>query len=310
MHSVIHLVLASHGRFAEGMKDSIQMIFGSTKNLHYLVFYPDESPEDFRRKVEVLTKSFEENSKIVFLTDIKGGTPYNQIEQFKETVDLPIEIISGINLPTVLQCYSAVLSGETDLAIIVNKGVIEGEKSLQSTVDRRSDCQETEISSEGDIKEAFGITHVRLDERLIHGQIATLWVGYLKVNRIMVIDDDIVKNEVAKSSLKSAVPSGVKLSILTVKNAAKRIKEKVYSGQKVLVILKNIDTLFKLLECGAPIQEINLGNASPKDNTVSINKSLFLPQDAIDKLLSLEKSGFRVTVQMVPMDEKKFLNYK
>lgn len=62
-----------------------------------------------------------------------------------------------------------------------------------------------------------GIKHVRVDERLIHGQVATMWTNTIKATRIMIVDDAVVKNEMEKVALKTAVPAGVKLSILTVK---------------------------------------------------------------------------------------------
>ncbi|MCP6826224.1 PTS sugar transporter subunit IIB, partial [Listeria monocytogenes] len=68
-----------------------------------------------------------------------------------------------------------------------------------------------------------GIKHVRVDERLIHGQVATMWTNTIKATRIMIVDDAVVKNEMEKVALKTAVPAGVKLSILTVKGAANNI---------------------------------------------------------------------------------------
>lgn len=66
-----------------------------------------------------------------------------------------------------------------------------------------------------------GIIHVRIDERLIHGQVATMWTNTLKASRIMIVDDQVVKNDMEKMALKLAVPSGIKLSILTAGGAIK-----------------------------------------------------------------------------------------
>ncbi|MBC2230316.1 PTS sugar transporter subunit IIB, partial [Listeria seeligeri] len=53
-----------------------------------------------------------------------------------------------------------------------------------------------------------GIKHVRIDERLIHGQVATMWTNTIKTNRIMIVDDAVVKSDMEKVALKTAVPSG------------------------------------------------------------------------------------------------------
>ena len=59
-----------------------------------------------------------------------------------------------------------------------------------------------------------GFVHIRVDDRLIHGQVATRWATGLKVNRIMIIDDAVAVNETEKSILRMAAPAGVNTSIL------------------------------------------------------------------------------------------------
>lgn len=66
------------------------------------------------------------------------------------------------------------------------------------------------------------IIATRIDGRLIHGQVANLWTTKLNISRIMVIDDSIVTNDLEKTALKLATPTGVKLSILTVEKAKKQ----------------------------------------------------------------------------------------
>ena len=80
-----------------------------------------------------------------------------------------------------------------------------------------------------------GIVSVRLDERLIHGQVAAVWTRTLGITRIMIVDNEIVHDEVAKIALKSAVPVGIKLSILTTESAAKKINAGQYYDQKVFL---------------------------------------------------------------------------
>ena len=69
----------------------------------------------------------------------------------------------------------------------------------------------------------MSITAVRIDGRLIHGQVANLWTTKLGINRIMVVDDGVTTNAIEKSGLKLATPAGVKLSILSIEKAAANI---------------------------------------------------------------------------------------
>lgn len=156
----------------------------------------------------------------------------------------------------------------------------------------------------------LGIIHVRLDERMIHGQIATLWSGNLGATRIMVVDNEVTNNEIAKASLKTAVPGGLKLSILKVETAAKRINKGKYSGQKVFLIVPKLSNLFALFDQDVPIEAFNLGNQSKRsgEEIVQISKSIFLTQEEISICLALEKKGVIITAQMVPMEQPKTLS--
>ena len=66
----------------------------------------------------------------------------------------------------------------------------------------------------------MSIIGVRIDGRLIHGQVANLWATKLNISRIMVVDDEVAGNAIEKSGLKLATPAGVKLSVLPVEKAA------------------------------------------------------------------------------------------
>ena len=78
-----------------------------------------------------------------------------------------------------------------------------------------------------------GFVHIRIDDRLIHGQVATRWSTGLKVNRIMVIDDAVAANDNEKAILRMAAPAGVNTSILPLEKAVANIKNGNYDGQRV-----------------------------------------------------------------------------
>ncbi|MFC6169541.1 PTS system mannose/fructose/N-acetylgalactosamine-transporter subunit IIB [Loigolactobacillus jiayinensis] len=147
-----------------------------------------------------------------------------------------------------------------------------------------------------------GIVNVRVDERLIHGQVATMWTNSLKTTRIMVVDDRVVKNSIEKMALKTAVPSGIKLSILTAKGAAERINAGNYIGQRVFLLVKAPQTLKKLLDGGVPLELVNVGNMSQKDGAKSVKKSVAVTDDDIETFHYLDQKGVRLVAQMVPSE--------
>ncbi|MDM8098533.1 MULTISPECIES: PTS system mannose/fructose/N-acetylgalactosamine-transporter subunit IIB [Oceanobacillus] len=147
-----------------------------------------------------------------------------------------------------------------------------------------------------------GIVHVRVDDRLIHGQVATRWSTGLRVNRIMVIDDIIAASDHEKAVLRMAAPSGVNTSILPFEKAAANIKAGNYQGQRVLLVVKSPEILVRLQEEGLELPQVNIGNLSNRFGTVQIKKSVSLSADEEKAIQTLLNSGVKVTAQMVPDD--------
>ena len=137
----------------------------------------------------------------------------------------------------------------------------------------------------------MSIIGVRIDGRLIHGQVANLWTTKLNITRIMVVDDEVAQNDIEKSGLKLATPAGVKLSVLPIEKAANNILAGKYDSQRV------------------PIEEINVGNMSQTDETRSITKSINVVDQDVEVFNQLHAKGVRLIAQMVPSDKAEdFMN--
>lgn len=147
------------------------------------------------------------------------------------------------------------------------------------------------------------IKNVRIDARGIHGQVATSWTRYLGINRIMVIDDNTVKNDMQKMALKMACPAGVKLSILSCEKAVSRLTDpNAYVNDSLMIILINVETLAKLKELGYCFNEVNIGNLPSRPNTEEIRKTVYLTDEEKKIILNVGESGTHFIAQMVPKD--------
>ena len=149
----------------------------------------------------------------------------------------------------------------------------------------------------------MSIIGVRIDGRLIHGQVANLWTTKLNISRIMVVDDEVAQNDIEKSELKLATPAGVKLSILPIEKAAQNILAGKYDSQRLLIIARKPDRLLKLVELGVPIKEINVGNMSQTSETRSITKSINVVDQDVETFNQLNEKGVHLIAQMVPSDK-------
>lgn len=146
----------------------------------------------------------------------------------------------------------------------------------------------------------MAIIHTRIDDRLIHGQVATMWTNQLGATRIMVVDDKAAGDDVMKMSLKMATPNGVALSVLPIERAAARINENAYEGQRVFLIVKSPETLIKLVEKGVDIKKANVGNLTYTDDKVKLSSTVAITAKQAEDFKKLKGLGVEVTLQLIP----------
>ena len=156
----------------------------------------------------------------------------------------------------------------------------------------------------------MGIVHVRIDERLIHGQVANMWTNNLRVTRIMVVDNEASQNDVVKMSLKLATPSGIALSVLNVEKASERIKSDSYVGQRVMLIVKSVDMLTQLMKAGVTIESVNLGNISYREGKRRISSYVNMNKNELEELLWIRGQGVDITIQLIPTAQKEHFGEK
>lgn len=151
-----------------------------------------------------------------------------------------------------------------------------------------------------------GIIHIRIDDRLIHGQVAARWSTGLGASRIMVANDEVAADEMQKGILRMVAPPGIATSIISKEKAATNILAGKYANQKVLLVLKSPKDALDLMDRGLEIKEINVGNMAKRDNTVQIKKSLSITKEEFENFEELMNRGVRLTARMVP-DESEVL---
>lgn len=151
----------------------------------------------------------------------------------------------------------------------------------------------------------MAIVGVRIDGRLIHGQVANLWTTKLQVSRIMVVDNDIVNSDMEKAGLKLACPAGVKLSVLSVDKAAANILAGKYDSQRLFIVVKRPEPILGLVRQGVSITEMNVGNMSQTPETRSVTRSVNVVDEDIKVFDELHERGVKLIHQMVPGDSAK-----
>ena len=126
---MVGIIIASHGEFAAGIKQSGTMIFGEQEKVESVVFMPSEGPEDLQRKLqEAIAKV--ESEEILFLVDLWGGSPFNQANKLFEEAPEKRAIVAGLNLPMLIEAYASRFTMTTahEIAKAITATAIDGVK--------------------------------------------------------------------------------------------------------------------------------------------------------------------------------------
>lgn len=304
----MYYIIASHGVYAEGCKSSCEMITGSAPSFVAVTFTEEMTKETLEKEYEkVLTEKGSEGCAAI-IADLPGGTPYNvamkvvaKYQNIRLTAGLCQQLLVLLNTGESLE---EALEQTREMFLSIYSC---GEKGKKEVVSKKREKEKADFNENVPHKpvENNGIVNLRLDERLIHGQVATYWARTLQTDRIMAADDDVLKDEIGMDALKAAVPAGVHLSILSVDNAAKRLNEGIYSGQRVFLIVNKTSTVRRLLERSVNVKEVNIGNMGQKEGRKQVKKSVYCTEQELDDIRNIEKEGTLVYAQMVPNDEKR-----
>ena len=147
------------------------------------------------------------------------------------------------------------------------------------------------------------IGHVRIDDRLIHGQIVAAWLSVLRSNTIVVADDKAAAEPFQRMLLEMACPPGIALKILPVAEAAAWLCSPEADLPKVLVVLRNVESALALVENGVAIEEINVGNVSANARKTKYSKSVWLDEADIANFARLKEKGIYLEVRVVPNEK-------
>ena len=119
------LVLISHGRLAEEMKKSAELIMGPQKHIHTVCLLPEEGPEDFQKKFEDVISDFS-SEEITIFADLMGGTPANTISRLIMTGEDKLHLTAGMNLAMVIEWLNGQMIGRpSDYVAAAKAGVVD-----------------------------------------------------------------------------------------------------------------------------------------------------------------------------------------
>lgn len=143
---------------------------------------------------------------------------------------------------------------------------------------------------------------VRVDHRLLHGQVIFKWSRVLGIDCILIASDSVVKDDLRMSALRMAKPDGCKLVIKNIADSAEALNSGVTDKYKLLIITETINDVYRLSSLVPSIQYIDLGGTRMEEGKKQISKAIFVTEDDIRMLKEMNERGIKMEIQMVPDD--------
>lgn len=143
-------------------------------------------------------------------------------------------------------------------------------------------------------------SHVRIDSRLIHGQVVEAWLPALKVGRVVVADDEAADSPLMRAAMGLAVPAGVEVTICRLDDVpfAQLEQDRV----RTLLLLRDVAALFRARGRGLVFRHVNLGNVHHGPGRRPVSASVYLTAEELEQLRALEAEGVEVEARGVPSD--------
>ena len=300
-----NIVLVSHGQMAAGVKATLEMIVGKQEHVHVVSLKPDGDDRQFEADLQEEMKTL--NGPTLIIADLLGGTPCNvALRNYLE--DEQVAIIAGMSLPLVIEATLNAQATSTELVKAAQGAVADVKAEMVTTQEDVAETTEAAPASVDDLSQyqayagKANIVNVRIDERLIHGQVAGIWSTSLNTQRIIVINDEAAQDPLQKSSLRMAAPSSMRLSVLTVAEAAKNVQAGKYGAQRIFLLFKNPTDVLRYLEAGGELTTVNVGNMSYKEGTREVTKSIQVTKAEETVFEDIAKRQIKITAQRVPND--------
>ena len=314
------ILIATHGKMASGIRYTAELIVGKMAEITTIDAYV--TPEDNVEKKFEEYFAQHENDRIFVFTDLMGGSVNQKLLGYSQKEN--VTLITGTNLPVLMQ----VMMADDDVTEEEIQEFIDDAREELQVVDlggeKKSPAKENAAPAaeksapkKAPAPQSYDnstakITALRVDDRLIHGQVAMTWTKQLAVQGIVVANDEAANDNTQKMVLKMAVPGGIKSLIKPVDEAIRILNNPKASRMRILVLTRTVKDALKVRQSVGEIGFLNVGNTGRFDGIDVSEKLVLTPtimltkaeQQALKDLVALDP---KTCMQQVPNDEQKLV---
>ncbi|ELY3984954.1 PTS mannose transporter subunit IIAB [Cronobacter muytjensii] len=306
----IAIVIGTHGWAAEQLLKTAEMLLGEQENVGWIDFVPGENAETLIEKYHAQLEKLDTSKGVVFLVDTWGGSPFNAASRI--VVDKPNhEVVAGVNIPMLVETLMARdddPSFDELVALAVETGR-EGIKALKAKPAEKAAPAAPAPKAATPAKpmgpnDYMVIGLARIDDRLIHGQVATRWTKETNVTRIIVVSDEVAADNVRKTLLTQVAPPGVTAHVVDVAKMIRVYNNPKYAGERVMLLFTNPTDVERLVEGGVRITSVNIGGMAYRQGKTQVNNAVSVDEKDIEAFKKLNARGIELEVRKVSNDPR------
>jgi len=307
----IAIVIGTHGWAAEQLLKTAEMLLGEQENVGWIDFVPGENAETLIEKYQARLAELDTAQGVLFLVDTWGGSPFNAASRI--VVDKPdYDVVAGVNIPMLVETLMARDDNpafDELIAVAVETGR-EGVKALKAkeaapapaaAKPAAAPAQPAKPMAPGD---HMKIGLARIDDRLIHGQVATRWTKETNVQRIIVVSDEVANDHVRKTLLTQVAPPGVTAHVVDVDKMVRVWNNPKYGQDRVMLLFTNPTDVLRVVEQGVDIKTVNIGGMAFRQGKTQVNNAVSVDEKDIAAFRKLNERNIELEVRKVSSDQK------
>ncbi|ELY3758217.1 PTS mannose transporter subunit IIAB [Cronobacter universalis] len=306
----IAIVIGTHGWAAEQLLKTAEMLLGEQENVGWIDFVPGENAETLIEKYNAQLEKLDTSKGVLFLVDTWGGSPFNAASRI--VVDKPnYEVVAGVNIPMLVE---TLMARDDDpafdelIAIAVETGR-EGVKALKAKPVEKAAPAAPAPKAAAPARpmgpnDYMVIGLARIDDRLIHGQVATRWTKETNVSRIIVVSDEVAADNVRKTLLTQVAPPGVTAHVVDVAKMIRVYNNPKYAGERVMLLFTNPTDVERIVEAGVKITSVNIGGMAYRQGKTQVNNAVSVDEKDIEAFKKLNARGIELEVRKVSNDPR------
>lgn len=308
-------MIGTHGVAAEQLLRTTEMLIGEQENVSFIDFIPGENADTLFDKYTQKLADLDTSKGVLFLVDTWGGSPFNAASRIVNE-NSNYDIITGVNVPMLVETFMCrdddpSMNELITVALETGRGGVRSFKFKEAEAEVEPAPVAPSTPAPAPVKAGPGehmvIALARVDDRLIHGQVATRWTKETQVKRIIVVSDDVAKDHVRSTLLKQVAPPGVTAHVVDVAKCIRVYNNPKYAGERVMLLFTNPTDVKRIVEEGVDVKSVNIGGMAYHDGKTMVTNAVSINQEDIDAFNYLNDKNIELEVRKVSSDSKVYM---